>query len=78
MYVIEGVERVRSMPAPAFPTTSTPVLDESPMKDVAKRMFFETLDLVATPNEGSSRPKPMFMDDLELSAILHRVFLTQE
>ena len=31
------------------------------------------MDLVEIPNEGSSRPKPTFMDDLELSAVLHRV-----
>ena len=50
---VDGIEQFRAMQGPKFLTTSTPLYVESPMKEVAKRMFFETLDLVAISNEGS-------------------------
>ena len=44
-----------------------------PQEELAKRMYMQTMDLLGVPNYGASRPKPVFLEDLELVEVIDRV-----
>ena len=56
------------------PPLATPEkVEDSPFKDLGKRIYMESLHMVNIPNDGSSRPKPKFREDAENSLVIQRV-----
>jgi len=70
---IGGLTRLRSLPGPDQPTTSTPVTEDPPQIELAKNIFLGSLGVEKVPNPGANRPKPTFLEDLELSKVVQNV-----
>ena len=69
---VGGLVRLDSSPGSDQPCTSTPV-ENQPQDELAQKLFLGSLGVSSIPNKNSDRPKPVFLEDVELSAVVQRV-----